>query len=349
MLVTLIKGDGIGPEVVDSMKKVLKAVGSKVEFEEINAGKSVFEKGGKYIPEELFKSIEKNKIAIKGPITTPIGHGFRSINVELRKKFDLYANIRQIKAPGPLDLKFDNVDFTIFRENTEDLYAGIEKRISENEAHSIKIITRENSERIAHAAFFYAIKNKRKKVTVVTKANIMKESDGLFLEACRDVAKKYPSIEFDEILVDNCAMQMVTNPEKFDVLVTENLYGDILSDLGAGLVGGLGLMPGVNKGKDMAIYEAVHGSAPDIAEKDLANPTAMILTAVLMLNDLGEEDKAEKIRRAIYKTLSDKNNYTRDLKGNKSLSEYTNILINNLGVWYGRENKTFSKFHGKIQ
>lgn len=332
MLVSLIKGDGIGPEVADSMKKVLKAAGSKIVFEEVNAGASVFEKEGTYLPDRLFKSIEKNKVAIKGPITTPIGHGFRSVNVEIRKKYDLYANIRPIKAPGPLDLKFEGVDMVIFRENTEDLYAGIEERISENAAHSIKIITREKSQRIAKAAFDFAVKNKRKKVTVVTKANIMKESDGLFLETAREVAREYPEIIFDEILVDNCAMQMVVNPENFDVILTENLYGDILSDLGAGLVGGLGLMPGVNRGDDIRIYESIHGSAPDIAGKDLANPTAMILTACLMLDDLGQRNEAKLIRKAIYKTLADKKNYTKDLGGDNTCSKFTKTLIENLGV-----------------
>lgn len=330
MKVTLIKGDGIGPEVASAMQKVLKAAGSKVEFEEVNAGQTVYDQIGTYIPDELYESIERNKLAIKGPITTPIGKGFRSINVELRKRYDLYANIREIKAPGPLDLKFDNVDFTIFRENTEDLYVGVEKKISDDEYHSIKIITREKSLRISKAAFDYAAARNRKKVTVITKANIMKLTDGLFLECAREVAKSYPQIEFSEILVDNCAMQMVMNPGQFDVLVTENLYGDILSDLGAGLVGGIGLMPGVNKGKDYAIYESIHGSAPDIAGKDLANPTAMILTACLMLDDIGEAEIAERIREAIYKTLSDKNNYTGDLGGDKSCSSYTDALIANL-------------------
>lgn len=327
MKVTLIKGDGIGPEVASAMQKVLKAAGSKVEFEEVNAGQTVYDQIGTYIPDELYESIERNKLAIKGPITTPIGKGFRSINVELRKRYDLYANIREIKAPGPLDLKFDNVDFTIFRENTEDLYVGVEKKISDDEYHSIKIITREKSLRISKAAFDYAVARNRKKVTVITKANIMKLTDGLFLECAREVAKDYPQIEFSEILVDNCAMQMVMNPGQFDVLVTENLYGDILSDLGAGLVGGIGLMPGVNKGKDYTIYESIHGSAPDIAGKDLANPTAMILTACLMLDDIGEGEIAEKIREAIYKTLSDKDNYTGDLGGSKSCSSYTDALI----------------------
>ena len=330
--VTLIKGDGIGPEVSEAMKKLLIAAGADIEFEEVNAGQSVFEAEGSYIPDKVFESIERNRVAIKGPITTPIGHGVRSINVELRKKYDLYANIREIKPCGPLDLKFDHVDFTIFRENTEDLYAGVEERVSEDECHSIKIITREKSLRIVRAAFEYALARKRKKVTVVTKANIMKLTDGLFLECAREVAKDYPQIGFSEILVDNCAMQLVIDPGQFDVLVTENLYGDILSDLGAGLVGGLGLMPGVNKGKDLAIYESIHGSAPDIAGKDLANPTAMILTACLMLEDLGQEDVAENIRRAIYKTLEVKENHTGDLKGHNTCSAYTQAVISNLGA-----------------
>lgn len=332
MKVTLIKGDGIGPEISQAMKEVVGVLDLDLEFEEINAGLSVFEKEGTYIPEALFESINKNKIAIKGPITTPIGHGFRSINVELRKKFDLYANIRPIKAPGPLELKFDGVDMVIFRENTEDLYAGVEEQISENEAHSIKIITRDKSERIIRAAFDYAQAQNRKKVSVVIKANIMKLTDGLFLDVAREVAKAYPDIEMEEILVDNTAMQMVMHPEKFDIIVTENLYGDILSDLGAGLVGGLGLMPGLNKGKDIAIYESIHGSAPDIAGQNLANPIAMLLTLCLMLDDIGENAKANKLRSAIYDTLSDKANYTRDLGGSATTKEITQAIIDNLGV-----------------
>lgn len=331
MKITLIKGDGIGPEITESMKKIASALKIDIEFEEINAGLSVFQEEGVYIPQRLFDSIRENKIAIKGPITTPIGHGFRSINVELRKKFDLFANIRPIKAPGPLELKFDGVDMIIFRENTEDLYAGIEEQISPDEAHSIKIITRDKSQRIIEKAFEFASKSGRKKVSIITKANIMKLTDGLFLEVGREVAKNFPEIEFEELLVDNTAMQMVMNPGRFDVLVTENLYGDILSDLGAGLVGGLGLMPGVNKGKDIAIYESIHGSAPDIAGKNLANPIAMILTFCLLLDDIGEKDHAENIRKAIYKTLSDKDNYTRDLGGKNTTSGITEAVISNLG------------------
>ncbi|WP_308653427.1 isocitrate/isopropylmalate family dehydrogenase [uncultured Anaerococcus sp.] len=331
MKITLIRGDGIGPEITAAMEKVVGALGIDLEFEEINAGLSVFEEEGVYIPQRLFDSINKNKIAIKGPITTPIGHGFRSINVELRKKFDLFANIRPIKVPGPLELKFDGVDMVIFRENTEDLYAGIEEKISSDEAHSIKVITREKSQRIIEKAFEYARKNARNKVSIITKANIMKLSDGLFLEVGREVSKKFPDIEFEELLVDNTAMQMVMNPGRFDVLVTENLYGDILSDLGAGLVGGLGLMPGVNKGKDIAIYESIHGSAPDIAGKNLANPIAMLLTLCLLLDDINEKEKAEKIRSAIYKTLADKKNYTRDLGGENTTTGITDAIISNLG------------------
>lgn len=331
MKITLIRGDGIGPEITAAMEKVVAALGINLEFEEINAGLSVFEEEGVYIHQRLFDSINKNKIAIKGPITTPIGHGFRSINVELRKKFDLFANIRPIKAPGPLELKFDGVDMVIFRENTEDLYAGIEEQISSDEAHSIKVITREKSQRIIEKAFEYARKNARNKVSIITKANIMKLSDGLFLEVGREVSKKFPDIEFEELLVDNTAMQMVMNPGRFDVLVTENLYGDILSDLGAGLVGGLGLMPGVNKGKDIAIYESIHGSAPDIAGKNLANPIAMLLTLCLLLDDINEKEKAEKIRSAIYKTLADKKNYTRDLGGENTTTGITDAIISNLG------------------
>lgn len=331
MKVTLIKGDGIGPEICDSMKKVLKVLGSKVEFEEVNAGASVFEKENTFIPDEVFKSIEKNKIAIKGPITTPIGHGFRSINVELRKKYDLFANIRPIKSIKNIKTKYENVDMVIFRENTEDLYMGLEEKISDDEFHSIKVITRKKSERIMRAAFDYAQKFNRKKVTIVTKANIMKFTDGLFLNVGREIAKSYPDIEFEELLVDNTAMQMVLNPNKFDVIVTENLYGDILSDLAAGLVGGLGLIPGVNKGEDIAIYESVHGSAPDIAGKNLANPIAILLTASLMLDDIGEGNLSEKLRKSIEKTMEDKKNHTKDLGGDASLEKITQEIIKNLG------------------
>lgn len=328
--VTFIPGDGIGPEIALATRKVLEAAEAQIEFEEVNAGSNVFDREGVYIPPSVFDSIEKNKLALKGPITTPIGHGFRSINVELRKKYDLFANIRPIKAPGPIPSKFENVDMVLFRENTEDLYAGIEKKISEDEFHSIKVITREKSLRILREAFSFAQTQSRKKVTVITKANIMKLTDGLFLECARQVAKDFPSIEFEEILVDNMAMQMVLAPEKFDVLVTENLYGDILSDLGAALVGGIGLIAGVNKGKEISIYESVHGSAPDIAGKNQANPTALILSACLLLEDTGQMEVAKKIRQAIAKTLEDPKNYTKDLGGNKTTSAYSQAIIDHL-------------------
>ncbi|MDY3118384.1 MAG: isocitrate/isopropylmalate dehydrogenase family protein [Peptoniphilus sp.] len=324
--VTLIPGDGIGPEIAEAVKTVFRGLKVPVTFEEVNAGKAVFEKEGTYLPDALFRSLEKNKVALKGPITTPIGHGFRSLNVELRKKYDLYQNIRPIKPAADLPVKFENVDMVLFRENTEDLYAGVEEVISEDEAHSIKIITREKSARIVRAAFDYAEAHHRRSVTVVTKANIMKATDGLFLNVARKVAKDY-ALPMKEILVDNMAMQMVMNPAQFDVIVTENLYGDILSDLGAGLIGGLGMIPGMNKGEDMAIYESVHGSAPDIQGKGIANPTAMLLSACLMLDDLGEADFARRIRGAIHDVLSNPATRTADLGGNLRTDDYVRALI----------------------
>lgn len=327
--ITLIPGDGIGPEISEVVKAVFEKIDAPVVFEEINAGKTVFEKEGTFLPDALFKSLEKNKLALKGPITTPIGHGFRSINVELRKRYDLYQNIRPIRPAADLPTKFDSVDMVLFRENTEDLYAGVEEKISEDEAHSIKIITRPKSERIVRAAFEFATRYDRRSVTVVTKANIMKATDGLFLDVAREVARDY-DLPMKEILVDNMAMQLVMNPSEFDVIVTENLYGDILSDLGAGLVGGLGMIPGVNKGDDMAIYESVHGSAPDIAGKGLANPTAMLLSSCLLLDDLGEKEKAEKIRRAVHDVLSKPETRTRDLGGTLTTRAYRDALLQRL-------------------
>lgn len=325
--VTLLIGDGIGPEITHATKQVLAAAGAELIFDEFVVGEAAHSATGDHIPQEVFDSIEKNRLALKGPITTPIGHGFRSLNVHLRKKYDLFANVRPIKAPGAIPVKFKDVDLVIFRENTEDLYAGVEESISKDQAHSLKIITSHASRRIAKAAFDYALAHHRKKVTIVTKANIMKVSDGLFLRACREVAKDYPTIEVEEILVDNMAMQMVMNPAQFDVIVTENLYGDILSDLGAGLIGGLGMIPGMNRGRDMAIYESVHGSAPDIQGRGIANPTAMLLSACLMLDDIGEGESAEKIRRAIYDVLSDPETRTADLGGKLSTEAYVRALI----------------------
>ena len=327
--VTLIPGDGIGPEIASAVRTVFDALQVPVAFEEVHAGAAVFEKEGAYIPESVYESLEANRIALKGPITTPIGHGFRSLNVQLRKKYDLYQNIRPIKPAAKLPLKFDDVDMVLFRENTEDLYAGVEEVISDDEAHSIKIITAGKSRRIVKAAFDYATKFGRESVAVVTKANIMKATDGLFLRIARKVAEDY-DIPLREILVDNMAMQMVMHPAQFDVVVTENLYGDILSDLGAGLIGGLGMIPGVNKGHDMAIYEAVHGSAPDIANKGIANPTALLLSACMLLEDIGERDAAERIRTAIHDVLSDPATRTRDLGGTLTTVEYIDALLQRL-------------------
>jgi len=328
--ITLIPGDGIGPEVTRCMVDVIAATGVNVEWEVVEAGMHILEKTGELIPNEVFESIERNKIAIKGPITTPIGKGFRSINVALRKKYDLYACVRPVKTIGIVSPKFENVDLTIFRENTEDLYMGLEEQVSIDEARSIKVITRAKSERIVDAAFKFAQANQKTFVTVVTKANIMKLSDGLFLEVARDVAKRYPEISLQEILVDNMCMQLVVRPETFGVIVTENLYGDILSDLCAGLVGGLGFVPGANIGTEISIFEAVHGSAPDIAGLGIANPTAMILTGAMLLEHLGYVDAATSIRQSVQEVFGDPSNFTVDLGGTLDSNAITQRIIAHL-------------------
>lgn len=325
--ITLIPGDGIGPEITESVQDVFQALDLDIQWDIVNAGEKVYEETGELIPDSVYQSIEKNKIVLKGPIATPIGTGFRSINVTLRKKYNLFANVRPVQNLGTVPSVFEDIDLILFRENTEDLYAGVEEQISKDEAHSIKIITRSASERIIREAFDYALKNKRDSVTVVTKANIMKLTDGLFLEVAREVAKDYPTVLFKEILVDNMAMQLVINPKQFDVIVTENLYGDILSDLMAGLIGGLGLVPGANIGDDVAIFEAVHGSAPDIAGKGIANPTAILLSACQLLNHINETEAANRLRQAIDAVLSDENNYTADLGGNTSTKAFTQAII----------------------
>jgi len=313
--VTLIPGDGIGPEITAVMQNILKLVGADIEWEVIQAGGEEAKRNQGALSSNLLESIEKTRIAIKGPITTPIGKGFRSMNVELRKKYDLYANIRPILSMGKIPSRYSKVDLVIFRENTEDLYAGKEVMVSEDEAHSIKVITRQASKRIALAAYTYALKHQRKKVAIVQKANIMKLSDGLFLDVCREVALQYPQIQTQEILVDNMCMQLVVDPSRYDVILTENLYGDILSDLCAGLVGGLGFVPGANIGQDMAIFESVHGSAPDIAGQGIANPTAMLLTACMMLDYLKQDQKADLIRQSLAQLFEDPNNFTKDIQG----------------------------------
>lgn len=328
--ITLIPGDGIGEEITESMIKVLQAAGAEIEWETVQAGQSAYEETGSLIPENVLESIKKNKVAIKGPITTPIGEGFRSVNVQLRKEFDLFANVRPVQSHDGVKTRYSNIDHIIFRENTEDLYAGIEEQISEDECHSIKIITRKASHRIAKEAFEYADRQGENKVTVVTKANIMKLTDGLFLDEARQVAADYPNIELEEILIDNMCMQLVMYPENYSIILTQNLYGDILSDLCAGLVGGLGLIPGANIGEDIALFEPVHGSAPDIAGQNLANPTALILSACMMLDHLNMSAQADNIRQALDETLTAAGQRTRDIKGTASTSEFTEYLISNL-------------------
>ena len=327
--VTLINGDGIGPEISNSVVKIIKASGLDIEWDIQTAGADVIEKEGVPLPDRVLESIKKNKVALKAPVTTPIGKGFRSVNVQLRKTLDLFANLRPCKNLPGVKTKFENVDLVVVRENTEDLYAGIEEQIDSDTAHSIKVITRKASERICKFAFDYAVKNGRKEVCVVTKANIMKLSDGLFLEAYRHAAQNYPQIKQREILVDNLCMQLVQNPSQFDVLVLPNLYGDIVSDLCAGLIGGLGAAQGANISSDYAVFEPVHGSAPDIKGQNKANPTALLLSAIEMLKYIGEREHAEKIEKALYKTLS-QGNKTSDLGGNLSTTEFTDKIIENM-------------------
>ena len=327
--ITLINGDGIGPEISDAVVKILVASGVKINWDVQTAGADVIEKEGTPLPDRVLKSIRKNKVALKAPVTTPIGKGFRSVNVQLRKELDLYANLRPCKNLPNVKTRFDNVDIVVVRENTEDLYAGIERQVDVDTAESIKIITRKASTRIAKFAFDYAVKNNRKEVCVVTKANIMKLSDGLFLECFRKVAKDYPQIKTREILVDNLCMQLVQNPEQFDVLVLPNLYGDIVSDLCAGLIGGLGVAQGANIGYDCAVFEPVHGSAPDIKGQNKANPTALLLSAIEMLRYIGETTYAEKIEKALFKTLKE-GDCTVDLGGTLSTTDFAYAVIRNL-------------------
>lgn len=327
--ITLINGDGIGPEISDAVVKILAASGVKINWDVQTAGADVIEKEGTPLPDRVLKSIRKNKVALKAPVTTPIGKGFRSVNVQLRKELDLYANLRPCKNLPNVKTRFDNVDIVVVRENTEDLYAGIERQVDVDTAESIKIITRKASTRIAKFAFDYAVKNNRKEVCVVTKANIMKLSDGLFLECFRKVAKDYPQIKTREILVDNLCMQLVQNPDQFDVLVLPNLYGDIVSDLCAGLIGGLGVAQGANIGYDCAVFEPVHGSAPDIKGQNKANPTALLLSAIEMLRYIEETTYAEKIEKALFKTLKE-GDCTVDLGGTLSTTDFADAVIRNL-------------------
>ncbi|GAB6100012.1 isocitrate dehydrogenase (NAD(+)) [Halanaerocella petrolearia] len=330
--VTLIPGDGIGPEITKSVREIIAAAGVDINWETVNAGANVMDEYGTPLPEEVLESIKKNEVALKGPITTPVGSGFRSVNVAIRQKLDLYTNLRPAKILDGAPTEFSNLDVAIFRENTEGLYAGIEHNVGEDAAESIKITTRKASERIVRAAFEYAKENDRDKVTAVHKANILKLSDGLFKSVAEEVAKDYPEVEFNNKIVDNMCMQLVQYPEDYDVLVLPNLYGDIVSDLCAGLIGGLGLTPGANLGDELAVFEAVHGSAPDIAGENKANPMALLLSACLMLDHLGEEEAAQDIEAAIEKVLTEGEVLTADLGGQASTTELTEEIINQLGV-----------------
>jgi isocitrate dehydrogenase (NAD+) len=329
--ITLIPGDGIGPEVAAAMVSIVEAAGKQTgatfEWHTFECGAEAYEKNGEILPKAALDSIEQNKVAIKGPTATPIGGGFSSINVAMRKKFDLYSNFRPVKSLPGIKTNYPDIDLIIFRENTEDLYAGLEVMINPDIAQSLKIITRKGSTRIAKAAFEYARKHGRKKIHAIHKANIMKKSDGLFLECCKAVAAEFPEITYAEHIVDNTCMQLVMNPYQYDVILTENLYGDILSDLCSGLIGGLGLVPGANLGADTAIFEAVHGSAPDIAGQDKANPTALIQSAVLMLHHLDEPEAANKIQAALETVYAEGKNTTRDVGGSVGTKAFTEAVI----------------------
>ncbi len=329
--VTLIPGDGIGPELAEATCRVLDATGIAFEWEPVVAGEAAIAEHGAPLPEGVLESIKRNKVALKGPITTPVGGGFRSVNVALRQALNLYANLRPARSMVGVESRYQDVDLIIVRENTEDLYAGIEHMVGRDAAESIKIITREASERIARFAFDYAVANGRRKVTAVHKANIMKLSDGLFLESCRTVAADFDGkVEFEDRIVDNMCMQLVQKPELYDVLVLPNLYGDIVSDLAAGLVGGLGVAPGANIGTEAAVFEPVHGSAPKYAGLDKANPTALILSGALMLRHLGYPDEADRLETAVRDVIAEGKSTTSDLGGTAGTAAFADAVIERL-------------------
>lgn len=328
--VTLIPGDGIGPEVTEAAERVVAAAGVKIDWERVEAGAEVIAKHGTPVPDSVLNSVRRNRVALKGPITTPVGQGFQSANVTLRKALDLYACVRPVKSIPGLPTRFEDVNLVVVRENTEGLYAGLEHRVAPGIVESLKVVTEHACLRIARFAFELAERQGRDKVTAIHKANIMKLTDGLFLECARKVARGYPEIAYDELIVDNCAMQLVKDPSRFEVLLLDNLYGDIVSDLCAGLVGGLGVVPGSNVGDDCALFEAVHGSAPDIAGKRLANPSAVILSAAEMLRHLGEDGAAHAIARAVHATLTDPTTRTADLGGTATLDRMTDAIIGHL-------------------
>jgi isocitrate dehydrogenase (NAD+) len=328
--ITLIPGDGIGPEIVAATVRIIEAAGVEVDWETQILGAQALEKFGSTLPESTLESIRRTRVALKGPLMTPIGKGFTSVNVGLRKALDLYANVRPVKALPNVQCRYPELDLVIVRENTEDLYAGLEHIVVPGVVESIKIITEKASTRIARYAFEYARDFGRKKVTAVHKANIMKLSDGLFLECFYNVAKDYPEIEADDKIIDNCCMQLVMRPEQFDVLVLENLYGDIVSDLCAGLIGGLGLAPGANIGEQGAVFEAVHGSAPDIAGQGIANPTALLMSAIIMLRTLGEKDAAKNIEDAMMEVFAEGTIRTKDLGGTAKTADFASAIIEKL-------------------
>src|SRR5216684_712686 len=325
--ITLIPGDGIGPEVTRAVVRILEATGLKFEWESFAAGAEAFEKYKEYIPKQLMESIERNKLGLKGPVTTPIGSGFPSINVALRKHFELYCNFRPIRNLPGIPTRYPGVDLVIVRENTESLYSGIEHEVVPGVIESLKIITAKASTMIARFAFEFAKSEQRKKITCTHKANIMKMSDGLFLSCFHRVARKYPDIQAEDKIIDNACMQLVMRPEQFDVLLCENLYGDIVSDLCAGLIGGLGLVPGANIGEKGAVFEAVHGSAPDIAGKGIANPTALLQSAILMLRHINERSTADKIETAMLRVFAEGKVRTRDIGGTATTDEFAGAII----------------------
>jgi isocitrate dehydrogenase (NAD+) len=329
--ITLIPGDGIGPEVSSAVVRIIEATGVDIKWETHYAGAQALEKFGSTLPEELLESIKRNKVALKGPITTPVGKGFTSVNVGLRKVLDLYANVRPVRALPNVPARYPELDLVIVRENTESLYAGLEHVVVPGVVESLKIITEKASTRIARYAFEYARREGRKKVTCSHKANIMKLSDGLFLECFRKVAADFPEVEAEDKIVDNACMQLVMRPEQFDVMLLENLYGDIVSDLCAGLVGGLGLVPGANIGELGAVFEAVHGSAPDIAGQGIANPTALLQSGILMLRHLGEREAADRVEKAMLKVYTDGQVRTRDVGGTSRTDEFAQAVINAMG------------------
>ena len=325
--ITLIPGDGIGPEVASAVVRIIEASGVEIEWEEHLAGQLALDKYGKTLPDELIESIKRNRVGLKGPITTPVGKGFTSVNVGLRKALDLYSNLRPVRALPNIPCRNPDLDLVVVRENTESLYSGLEHEVVPGVIESLKIITEKASTRIARFAFAYARLEKRRKITAVHKANIMKLSDGLFLKCFEEVGQAFPDIEQQSMIVDNASMQLVMRPEQFDILLCENLYGDIVSDLCAGLIGGLGLVPGANIGEKGAVFEAVHGSAPDIAGKGIANPTALLQSAILMLRQIDERAAADRIERALLKVFEEGKVRTRDVGGSATTDEFSDAVV----------------------